>query len=236
MNDKMSDGVSDEMLMAFVDGELEAQAFEEVARAIAADPVLAERADAFRNSRLAARQAFGPVMAEPVPERLLEAIMQRHAGEHAAAGRPGLLRSALPLAASVALAAGLGGYLLGQAAAPETAPLLGGPALAHAVGSTPAGEQRMVRIAGRDVGVTSLADYAVDGGICRTFEAVSAASEAARGIGCRFGETWHVDVAVAMPDGDFTPASSGSTASLDAYLDALGARGPLGPDEETGQD
>ena len=228
----MSDKVSDEMLMAFVDGELEAQAFENVARSVAADPALARRADEFRSARDAAREAFGPIMAEPVPERLVDAIMQRTAGDHAAAHRPGLMRSALPLAASVALAAGLGGYLLGQAVAPDAAPLLGGPALAQAVGSTPAGEQRTVRIAGRDVGVTALADYTVDGGICRIFEAVPAASEATRGIGCRFGETWHVNIAVALPDGNgFTPASSGGVASLDAYLDALGAESPLGPDE-----
>jgi anti-sigma factor RsiW len=230
----MSDKVSDEMLMAFVDGELEAQAFEEVARAVAADPALAQRADAFRTSRDAAREAFGPVMAEPVPGRLVDAILQRNPGDHAASRRRGLMRSALPLAASVALAAGLGGYLLGRAAAPDASPLLGGPALADAVGTTPAGEQRTVRIAGRDVAVTALADYAVDGGLCRTFEAVPAASDAARGIGCRFGETWHIDIAVALPDGNgFTPASSASVASLDAYLDALSAEGPLGLDEET---
>lgn len=232
----MTHKVSDEMLMAFVDGELEEQAADEVARAIAADPALAERAGAFRMSREAARQAFGPIMAEPVPERLVDTIMQRNAGERTAAHRPGLFRSALPLAASMALAAGIAGYLLGQAAAPDAGPLLGGPALAEAVGSTPAGEQRTVRIAGRDVDVTVLADYAVNGGLCRTFEAVPAASDAARGIGCRFGETWHVDIAVALPDGDFSPASSGSIASLDAYLDALGAEGPLGPDEEAEQD
>jgi hypothetical protein len=230
----MSEKVSDEMLMAFVDGELEPQAAEEVARAIAAEPGLAQRADAFRTSRGLARDAFAPVMAEPVPERLVDTIMQRHAGESAAPGRPGLLRSALPLAAAVALAAGLGGYLLGQAAvAPDAAPLLGGPALAEAIGATPSGEQRTVRIAGRDVSVRVLAAYAVDGGLCRTFEAVAAASEATRGIGCRFGEAWHVDVAVAMPDTTgFAPAGAGGLASLDAYLDALGAEGPLGPDEE----
>jgi hypothetical protein len=79
----MSEKVSDEMLMAFVDGELEPQAAEEVARAIAAEPGLAQRADAFRTSRRLARDAFAPVMAEPVPERLVDTIMQRDAGEPA---------------------------------------------------------------------------------------------------------------------------------------------------------
>ena len=63
------------------------------------------------------------------------------------------------------------------------------------------------------------------------FEAAAATSQGMRGIGCSFGEAWHVDLAVALPatGGNFAPAASGPAASLDAYLDALGARGRSTP-------
>ena len=59
--------------------------------------------------------------------------------------------------------------------------------------------------------------------------------EAVRGLGCRFGAGWHVDFAVSMPtEGGVTPAGSAPVASLDAYLDALGDRGPLDREAERG--
>ncbi len=229
----MTEKVTDEMLMAFVDGELDADAADDVRRAMAADPSLERRADSFRTSRELAREAFGKVIAETVPERLVTSVMARGSGEGASASRPGKFRTAVPIAAAVALAAGLGGYLLGQIGTPGDTQILGGPVLAQAVGDTLSGEQRSIRVDGQEVSVSVLATYAVEGGLCRTFEATPAVSDAVRGVGCRFGETWHIEVAVAMPDTTgFAPAGAGGVASLDAYLDALGAEGPLGPDEE----
>lgn len=229
----MTEKVSDEMLMAFVDGELEAEAAAEVRRAIAGNPSLVQRADAFRMSRELTREAFGKVTSEPVPDRLVATLMEGHSRAGAATNRRGLFRMAVPLAASVVLATGVGGYLLGQAGAPEQIGLLGGSVLAESVGGMLSGEQRSVRIAGQEVSVTVLATYAVEGGLCRTFEATPVASEAVRGIGCSFDEGWHVDIAVALSDANgFGPAASAIAASLDAYLDALGAKGPLDPEED----
>jgi hypothetical protein len=134
------------------------------------------------------------------------------------------------------LLAGIGGYLAGQnAATPQGADLLGGPVLAEAVGALLTGEEKTVSIGGTQVRLGVLATYEVEGGLCRSFEAHGAAGEAVRGLGCRFGAGWHVDFAISMPtEGGVTPAGSAPVASLDTYLDALNARGPLDREAERG--
>lgn len=73
--------MSDEMLMAYVDGELAAEDAAAVERAIAADPVLKRRAADFRDTRLLARGALAEDRAEPVPAALVAAV--RAAAERA---------------------------------------------------------------------------------------------------------------------------------------------------------
>jgi anti-sigma factor RsiW len=64
---------SDELLVAYLDGELDAGPSAEVAAAIARDPALSRDAQALRESAAALRAAFDEVLHEPVPERLLAA-------------------------------------------------------------------------------------------------------------------------------------------------------------------
>src|SRR5258708_37679137 len=64
---------SDEHLIAYLDGELDAATSSEVAAAIAADPALAREAQALAETSAALRAAFDDVLHEPVPERLLSA-------------------------------------------------------------------------------------------------------------------------------------------------------------------
>ena len=234
----MTEEPSDMMLMAYADGELDALAAESLRRAIAADAGLARRAERFRRSRDLSRQAYADVLAEPPPERLIAAIMRDRPAAASAAGTASLARRlALPIAASLVLLAGIGGYLAGQnAATPQGADLLGGPVLAEVVGALLTGEEIPLSIGGAPVRLGVLATYEVKGGLCRSFEARGGTEEAVRGLGCRFGAGWHVDFTVSMPSGDdgVTPAGSGPLASLDAYLDALGARGPLDREAERG--
>lgn len=78
----------------------------------------------------------------------------------------------------------------------------------------------------------ALEAWRVADGLCRTFE-LSAEATALRGIACDHGEAWRVDLAVAWHQGDqFSPAASAPTGSIDAFLDALGAEGPLSREEE----
>lgn len=66
--------MSEERLLAWLDGELDAADAEEVARAVAADPALAERARRERALRARLRGAFAPVADEAPPQRLLEVL------------------------------------------------------------------------------------------------------------------------------------------------------------------
>lgn len=62
--------VTDEMLVAFADGELDPKGREAVMRAVAADPQLRERLAAHQRLRETLTAHFAPVAAEPVPDRL----------------------------------------------------------------------------------------------------------------------------------------------------------------------
>lgn len=62
---------SDEVLMAYVDGELDAGAAAAIEAALAKDAVLAARVARQRDLRRAVHAAFAPVLEEPMPQRLL---------------------------------------------------------------------------------------------------------------------------------------------------------------------
>ncbi len=64
---------NDELLIAYLDGELDAVAAAEVAGMLDRDPALGERARRLAESAAMLRAAFDEVLHEPVPERLLAA-------------------------------------------------------------------------------------------------------------------------------------------------------------------
>ena len=72
--------VTDEMLMAFADGELDDTEMARIAGAIDADPTLAARVDAFLQSRALSKAALGPLLAEPVPKALEDAVRRMAEG------------------------------------------------------------------------------------------------------------------------------------------------------------
>lgn len=65
--------ISDETLMRYADGELDAQQTSEVEAAIRSDPTLAQRVEEHRALRARLGGAFDGVLAEPIPDRLLMA-------------------------------------------------------------------------------------------------------------------------------------------------------------------
>ena len=119
---------NDEVLIAYLDGELDAESADAVAAAIARDPALAHEARRLSETAAALRAAFDDVLHEPVPERLLAAARGELGGDKVvrfpearkrATSRPAASWqrwAALPIAASVAcLIVGSGlGYLIGQ--------------------------------------------------------------------------------------------------------------------------
>jgi len=116
---------SAELLIAYLDGELDTETSKEVAAAIARDPALAREAESLTETAAALRVAFDDVLHEPVPERLLAAArgevgdkVVRFPEARKALMGPGIARwrqwASLPIAASVAcLIVGGGlGYLI----------------------------------------------------------------------------------------------------------------------------
>ena len=67
---------SDETLMAYVDGELDAATRAEIEAALASDAGLAQRIARQRQSRARLQAAFDPVLHEPLPPRLLESAQR----------------------------------------------------------------------------------------------------------------------------------------------------------------
>ena len=228
----MIEKVTDEMLMAYVDGELDPAAAEDVRRAAGRDTALTRRADEFRTARQWTKDAFAGIKAEPAPDRLVAAILGNAASNVVPFRRRTFAKVMLPLAASVALLFGVAGYWLGQQQ-PHTAGLFADPAIAQALGETRSGETRIVRTAAGEMQLQPLATYKVDGGHCRSFN-LARAGEALRGVGCTRGGGWRVEMAVAAPaSGGYAPASADAFAAIDAYLDAAGAETPLSAEEES---
>src|SRR5882724_6659466 len=64
---------SDDILMAYADGELDVKTRAQVEDAMAADPAIARRVAAHQALRKTLRAGFDKVLEEPVPERLIAA-------------------------------------------------------------------------------------------------------------------------------------------------------------------
>lgn len=202
------DEVSDDMLMALADGELNEIEAARLRRLIAADPALGARYRDFAVTRNLLQEAY-PL--EPVPDRLRAAVM-------AEAPRVVPLRSGMrhlagwgmALAASLVLV--LGGFVAGRGTgagavdvAVATADLLTGAETRLPDGST-------VRVLG---------SYDTSIGLCRLL-----GQDDLRHVVCRDPQAggWVTAFSVdAGSAGNFMPASDLSAAAIDRLLDDVGA-------------
>lgn len=73
--------VTEEMLIAFADGELDPKERETVMRAVAADPELGRKLAAHQRLRMTLSGHFEPLAEEPVPDRLKALLVQKRASE-----------------------------------------------------------------------------------------------------------------------------------------------------------
>lgn len=225
-------GVTEDDLMAWVDGELPPAEADRVAAAVAADASLAARAARLQALNRQLRQAFAADLGEPVPEGL--AAIAR--GEHLArpAGRATIhplapQRRRLGWAAWGGIAAGL---VLGVALLPRLASWPAGTAdsvqaradgqlvarggladaLEHGLASETRSDGTRLLLSFRDR----------HGEFCRSF-----AAPVGRGLACRQGGQWQVVVltapaAAAPASGDQLRLASGDVPA--AVLDAVEQR------------
>lgn len=231
--------LTDEMLVAYVDGELSPEDAAEIERALRSDQKVREAVKVFRDSADWSRRAFDDVLREPVPERLIRAATGQENIDQVAGSQPtsapqSRLRIAgLAMAASIALAIGIaGGFGLSGLVAPgESGPsglLLVGTvdhdgSLHAALESTASGTLTEIADAGDVMPLSTFIESS--GRYCREFQATSAGvagPKAAFGIACRQpAGSWQVEAVVAAP----SPAQ----AQTNSFIPADGAEDPLQP-------
>ncbi len=199
--------IDDDLLMVFVDGELDEIGRARVERALAGDPELRARLEQQRRlrDRLAAR--YGPVAEEAVPERL-RAMLATNVVTIPAAPRSvrPLWQTLTALAATLVLGLLIGRTLLAPAAGPlavDGGALVARGELAESL-ETQLASARPQDAATR-VGVTFVHN---DGRTCRTFD-----SRLVAGIACRRDNGWQVLMTAAgsgLQRGDYRQAGSGN--------------------------
>jgi len=227
---------SDETVMAYADGELDASMRAALELAMAGDPLLAQRVARQRALRARLRAAFDPVLDEPPAPRLLqnlrEAAPQPRSATVVPLARRVVGRRSWPQWAAIA-ASLIGGALLGPLlirtpGAPEVlvrnGQLQAGGALARALTDQLASSQAGAPV---QIGVSFRAH---NGDFCRSF--VLHQPGALAGVACRGERSWRLEVLAPSPAGPgalsgYQPAASELPASVVRTLEELRAGEPL---------
>lgn len=221
--------ITDEMLMAYADGELEPGARVEVERALAEDPALRGALDVQQRLRSRLAGHFAPVADEPPPPRLTALLGGSGAVADLAAARERKSRRfAWPelaaIAASLALGVTVGQVAFGPRAGPvaiDGGTMLARGELAEALETRLASNQP--HKASARIGI-SFEDRS--GRFCRTFELPALA-----GIACREEQGWAVAVAASAPASGADYRQAGSAMVME-QAEAMMASDPLDADAE----
>ena len=242
---------TDEELMAYADGELPEARAAQLDVALATDSAIADRLAVFVDTRTLAKSALDAELDTPVPDHLVQYVRDQADAKRArreaesdtvvpfAKSAPSLpVRTwwALPVAASLALAGGIGtGLLLSPQDGTGTRGLeiatVQDADIADALNTLPSGGEAILD---GDARVALIATF-LDGSqtLCREFELDRSDGVTVVSVACRDGGAWDVQMAVlaaSSTDTGYAPASS--LAALDAYLSATNAGPPLEPDAE----
>lgn len=222
--------IEDTMLMAYADGELDAETAARVEAALEQDEALAERLGSFLSTRNMLKAAYDPP--PPVSPQLEAAVraMAAPAPQVMSLSARRAVWRPMALAASLALAVGLGaGWFV---AAPGRAP---GPQLALAQGagavlaSLPAGGSADLPD-GQSLAIIA-SFMGADGTLCREVTQEGSAGSVLA-VACKAEAGWELRFALATGSGGdiYRPASAPE--ALDAWLAATGAGAPLDPKTE----
>jgi hypothetical protein len=188
--------VTDEELMAYVDGELDATRCESLRQEIAASADLSRRVAEQQALRDRLRHAFDRTLNEPVPARLTDLVSRARVVDFASAARPRPSRnvwlSGLALAAGIVLGIALGPALLQLSGerpdiVASGADVAADGALADALSQQLASEQ-----SASDPIRLGVSFRATSGEYCRTFISRRGVGALA-GMACRQGAAWRID-------------------------------------------
>jgi hypothetical protein len=218
--------ISNETLMAYADGELDAAARATVEAAMQEDPKIAERVARHRALRETMRGAFSAVLNEPVPDRLIDAARGRTAAPRNAVADLSVARETArrnsaasrwqPAAMAASLLLGLGlGFLAwhGSRSAliqqDASGGLIAGATLAEALSTQLSDEQAAQRDA-----IAGLSFRNKSGDYCRTFSLTG--TDASSGLACREGSDWRIEALAQAPRDNAKPGNYRTAASQQA--------------------
>jgi hypothetical protein len=196
--------LSEETLMAYVDGELDGPTREQVAKAVAADPALARRVAAHQALRGTVRAAFDSVLEEPVPARLLSLVQSAPTGSKPAQVLPFRARS-VPQRSWVQWTSLAASFVLGAIAWQVASHMSSSDPLTARHGEINA-SGALERALDGQLAATQDSSGAVQiglsflskqGSFCRTFRVHGAADAA--GLACRGSQAWTVQVLTHEP-------------------------------------
>jgi len=218
--------ITDETLMAYVDGELDAAQRAEVEHAIAADPQLAIRVKRHQALSKKVKGAFDHVLSEPVPDRLLATLGKpvTHGGSNnviSLKARQQQLKEkekpqtkaakhwALPQWTAVAAALVVGAIVgivamnmrSGEMIVARNGSLVAGGSLANALTS------QLSNAANQSIDM-KLSFKTRSGEYCRSF--VIKQQQSLAGLACRNGNEWRVPVLTGMNAANGTYRQAGS--------------------------
>ncbi|MCV9967168.1 hypothetical protein OIU34_35640 [Pararhizobium sp. BT-229] len=250
----------DETVMAFADGETDAETTARIEAALETDDELMARVATFMETRAAAKEALAPMLNEPVPDALMASVRRmiderdkelpasatpdasttpdnvitfapRPAPTPAPAPGKRLWLASLAASILVAVVAGSAGYFAGQSAIPQ------GPDFTHvtpAVAGILEKSASASDVAAIDVGsmrvVSSFRSEA--GEFCREFEVSLRSGRSVTSVACHTAGNWETRLTVATEPHDIGYVPAGAQETVDTYLSSIGAAGALSPTEE----
>jgi len=225
--------VTDETLMAYADGEVDAATRTIIEAAMRDDPEIRRRIAQHRALRDAVQGAFSAVIEEPVPQRLMAAargaaggnVVDLAGARDAAAGQASRrgLRSWQPAAMAASLLLGLAlGYFGWRGSntlvrISSNGELIAGEGLAEALSRQLSADHSPGLVA-----TTGLSFRAKTGDYCRTF---LTGTDANSGLACREGGSWKIKVLAQSPQtaansAAFRPAASADSPAVRAAVEA----------------
>lgn len=247
--------MTDEILMAYADGELDETVRSAVEEAIAHDPALSQRVAEYTRSRRLVQTALSTDDYLAVPPDLRAKVIQQvstvtekarksaavaapvnlGATRPTASARSQTLHYLLPLAASlVAVAIGIGIFFVGRWTGSDRSPeqsiiaRLGSPAVLAALGTVASGQSNSLA----EGQLRVIATYrSGSGALCREFT-LQGASDKANAVACRSKSDWNVAFALVEPARPSGYAPADGSDLIGSYLQRLNAGDPLEPSLE----
>ena len=228
--------ISDETLMAYADGELDAATRASIEAAMQDDPEIAKRVARHRALRETMQGAFAAVLQEPVPDRLIAAARGQTAAPQSAVADLSLAREAArrkaspgprwqpaAMAASLLLGLGLGFLAWHGSGGALIQPGAGGGLVANARLAEALSTQLSDDRTAARVAVTGLSFRSKSGDYCRTFSLTGA--DAGSGLACREGTDWKIKALVQSPhtaanSGNFRTAASEDSPAIRAAVES----------------